>query len=188
MTAFTVKIIDRQLAAVVRAEVPMAGLRSVFDRGFGEVMRVARGARRRHRRAAVRVLPPDAGRHRGGGGRLPGVRPPSLPEGEVAAFELPGGRVVTGIHVGSYESLEATYRQLTEWAAAEGHSLAAHMWESYLTDPRAEPEPRHVADHDHVAARVTCPGAGHRFVPPGRGATPRGSLDHAQRRGDVGST
>jgi len=41
MTAFTVKTIDRQPAAVVRAEVPMEQLRSVFDRGFGEVMRVA---------------------------------------------------------------------------------------------------------------------------------------------------
>jgi effector-binding domain-containing protein len=35
----------------------------------------------------------------------------------------------------------STYWQLTEWAAAEGRSLAVHMWESYLTDPRAEPDP-----------------------------------------------
>lgn len=77
------------------------------------------------------------------------------PDGEVSPFELPGGRVVTGIHVGAYESLATSDRQLTEWAAAEGHSLAAHMWESYLTDPRAALDPAHVADHDHVAARLT---------------------------------
>jgi hypothetical protein len=41
MTAFTVKTIDPQSAAVVRGDVPMEELRTVFDRGFGEVMRVA---------------------------------------------------------------------------------------------------------------------------------------------------
>ena len=45
------------------------------------------------------------------------------------------------MHVESYESLEVSYRELTEWAAAEGQSLAGHMWESYLTDPRVEPDP-----------------------------------------------
>ncbi len=55
------------------------------------------------------------------------------PDGDVTLFELPRGRVVTGIHVGAYESLERFCRQLTERAAAEGHSLAACMWESYLT-------------------------------------------------------
>ena len=48
---------------------------------------------------------------------------------------------MTGLHVGSYESLDASYQELTEWAAAEGHSLAGHMWESYLTDPRVDPSP-----------------------------------------------
>ncbi len=41
MTTFTVTTTDRQPAAVMRAEVPMEGLRNVFDRGFGEVVRVA---------------------------------------------------------------------------------------------------------------------------------------------------
>jgi effector-binding domain-containing protein len=140
MTAFTVKTIDRQLAAVVRAEVPMAGLRSVFDRGFGEVMRVAAVQ-------GVAISGPPFGFYP----RMPTdtvevaagfpVSAAITPDGDVTPFELPGGRVVTGIHVGSYESLETSYRQLTEWAAAEGYSLAAHMWESYLTDPRAEPDP-----------------------------------------------
>lgn len=140
MTAFTVNTIDRQPAAVVRAEVPMAELRSVFDRGFGEVMRVAAAQ-------GVAIGGPPFGFYP----RMPTdtvevaagfpVSAAVTPDGDVTPFELPGGRVVTGIHVGSYESLETSYRLLTEWAAAEGHSLAAHMWESYLTDPRAEPDP-----------------------------------------------
>jgi effector-binding domain-containing protein len=62
-------------------------------------------------------------------------------DGDVTPFQLPGGRAVTGVHVGPYESLAATYGELTEWAAAEGHELADQMWESYLTDPAAEPDP-----------------------------------------------
>ena len=41
MTTFTVTPTDRQPAAVMRAEVPMEELRTVFDRGLGEVVRVA---------------------------------------------------------------------------------------------------------------------------------------------------
>lgn len=69
------------------------------------------------------------------------VSAPVEPDGEVSGFELPGGRVITGVHIGPYETLESTYRELTEWASAEGLQLAGHMWESYLTDPSAEPDP-----------------------------------------------
>jgi effector-binding domain-containing protein len=140
MTAFTVETIDRQSAAVVRAEVPMEELRTVFDRGFGEVMRVAEAQ-------GVAITGPPFGFYP----RMPTdtvevavgfpVSTAVTSDGDVTPFELPGGRAVVGMHVGSYESLEASYRELTEWAAAEGHSLAEHMWESYLTDPRAQPDP-----------------------------------------------
>jgi effector-binding domain-containing protein len=49
--------------------------------------------------------------------------------------------VVTGTHVGPYEALAQTYEQLTAWARAEGLPLAEGMWESYLSDPGAEPDP-----------------------------------------------
>src|SRR5512134_861964 len=122
MTTFTVTTVDRQPVAVVRAEVPIAEIRSVFDRGFGDVMRVAQAQ-------GVAITGPPFGFYP----RLPTdtvevavgfpVAAPVTADGDVTPFELPGGRVVTGIHVGSYESLEASYRELTEWAAAEGHSL-----------------------------------------------------------------
>ena len=139
MTTFTVETIEPQPAAVVRGEVPMEELRSVFDRGFGEVMRVAKAQ-------GVAISGPPFGFYP----RMPTdtvevavgfpVSAAVDPDGDVIPFELPGGQVVTGMHVGSYESLEASYRELTEWAAAEGYSLAGHMWESYLTDPRDEPD------------------------------------------------
>ena len=140
MTTFTVTTIEPQAAAVVRAEVPMEELRAVFDRGFAAVMRVARAQ-------GVAIVGPPFGFYP----RMPTdtvevavgfpVSGAVAPDGDVTPFELPGGRVVAGTHVGSYESLEATYRALTEWAAAEGHALAGRMWESYLTDPAAQPDP-----------------------------------------------
>ena len=69
------------------------------------------------------------------------VAGPITADGQVEPFELPGGRVVTGTHVGSYEALEATYQQLMAWTEAEGLTLAEGMWESYLSDPSAEPDP-----------------------------------------------
>ncbi|HET8979574.1 MAG TPA: GyrI-like domain-containing protein [Solirubrobacteraceae bacterium] len=140
MTTFTVETIDRQPAAVVHAEVPIDEIRTVFDRGFRQVMRVAEAQ-------GVAITGPPFGFYP----RMPTdtvevavgfpVSTAITPDGDVRPFELPGGRVITGIHTGPYETLAASYRELTEWAAAEGHPLAAHMWESYLTDPRAQPDP-----------------------------------------------
>lgn len=140
MTDFTVETIEPQHAAAIRAEVPMAELREVFDRGFGAVMEAA-GAQ------GVPVVGPPFGFYP----RMPGetvevvvgfpVATPIAAAGEVVPFELPGGRVVTGTHVGPYEALERTYGELLAWVQAQGLELAAGMWESYLSDPGAEPDP-----------------------------------------------
>lgn len=63
-------------------------------------------------------------------------------DGEVEPFELPGGRVVTGTLVGPYDGLAQTYGQLAAWAESEGLTLAEGVWESYLSDPSAEPDPK----------------------------------------------
>lgn len=140
MTTFTVETIDPQPAAVVRAEVPMAELRSVFDRGFHAVM------------AAVQAQGlAIAGAPFGYYPRMPSdtvavvvgfpVAGGFTADGAVEPFELPGGRAVTGTHVGPYEELESTYAELMAWTRAEGLTLAEGMWECYLSDPSAEPDP-----------------------------------------------
>lgn len=139
-TTFTVETTEPQVAAAIRAEVFMAELRDVFDRGFAEVARVA-GAQ------GIAITGPPFGFYP----RMPTdtvevvvgfpVASPIAPEGDVEPFELPGARVVTGVHVGPYEELERTYGELTAWAQAEGHELRGPMWESYLSDPRAQPDP-----------------------------------------------
>jgi effector-binding domain-containing protein len=140
MTTFSVETIDPQSAAAIRSEVPMAELRDVFDRGFHAVMRAVQAQ-------GAAITGPPFGFYP----RLPGetvavvvgfpVAGPVTAEGGVEPFELPGGRVVTGTHVGPYEGLGQTYEQLLAWTRAEGLTLAEGMWESYLSDPGAEPDP-----------------------------------------------
>jgi effector-binding domain-containing protein len=140
MTTFTVETIDAQPAAVIRAEVPMDQLPEVFGRGFAAVAEAA-GAQ------GVAITGPPFGFYP----RMPAetvevvvgfpVAGPIAAQGEVVPFELPGGRVVTGTHVGPYDTLTNTYEELTAWTQAEGLTLAEGMWESYLSDPSAEPDP-----------------------------------------------
>lgn len=137
---FTVKTIEAQSAAAIRAEVPMAELRNVFDRGFHAVMEAVQAQ-------GAAITGPPFGFYP----RMPGetiavivgfpVAGPIEQRGEVEPFQLPGGRVVTGTHIGPYESLAETYEQLMAWTRAEGLTLAEGMWESYLSDPSVEPDP-----------------------------------------------
>lgn len=141
MTTFTVETIEPQTAAAIRAEVPMAELRDVFDHGFHAVAQAVEAQ-------GVAIAGPPFGFYP----RMPGdtvavvvgfpVAGTIAAEGEVEPFELPGGRVVTGAHVGPYETLAQSYEELMAWTRAEGLTLAEGMWESYLSDPSAEPDPR----------------------------------------------
>ncbi len=140
MTAFTVETIDPRAAAVVRAEVPMTELREVFDRGFPAVMQAVAAQ-------GIAVAGPPFGFYP----RMPGdtvavavgfpVAAPISAAGEVEPFELPGGRVVSGTHVGDYESLAQSYEQLVAWAETEDLTLSEAMWECYLSDPADDPDP-----------------------------------------------
>lgn len=140
MTTFEIESIDPLPAAVVRAEVPMDELTGVFDRAIPEVMHVVA-------EQGLALTGPPFGYYP----RSPGatvevavgfpVSGPVVARGEVEPMELPGGRAVVGIHVGPFDSLASTYQDLLEWVAAEGLELAVGMWEVYLTDPSAEPDP-----------------------------------------------
>lgn len=54
---------------------------------------------------------------------------------------LPGGTVVTAVHVGPYETLHEAYAAIERWIADEGMTRAGAPWESYLTDPTTVPDP-----------------------------------------------
>ncbi len=50
---------------------------------------------------------------------------------------LPGGRVAVLRHVGPFSGLREACERLQEWA---GERAAGPFWESYLTNPREEPD------------------------------------------------
>lgn len=138
MTSFEVITLEPQPAAVVRAEVPMAQLTEVFDRGFGQVMQAVQEQGLQVAAAPFGFYP-----------RMPGetvavavgfpVSAPFTTTGEVEAMELPGGRAIRGMHVGPYDALGTTYGELTAWAQEQGLELAEGMWETYLSEPSGDP-------------------------------------------------
>ncbi|MFD9222399.1 GyrI-like domain-containing protein [Streptomyces sp. NPDC060064] len=80
---------------------------------------------------------------------MPVVSAPE-PEGDIGIAVLPAGRYVTVTHTGHPDRLFATITALREWAAREGLEWdmtvvdGVERWacriESYLTDPRVEPD------------------------------------------------
>ena len=61
--------------------------------------------------------------------------------GRVFPGRLPGGRVATVLHIGSYDGLEATYAELHRWLAELGLAPSGPLWEVYWSDPDNEPDP-----------------------------------------------
>lgn len=141
MPEFEIVEMPEQQTAVVKATVPMAELRSIFDRGFGVVFGTIGKQRVPPAGAPIGyypVKPTDEGVQVEVG--VP-VATPFTAEGDVVPSTLPGGRVVHGTHVGPYEQLEQTYSELIQWVQEQGHTLKSGMWECYLSDPAAEPDP-----------------------------------------------
>ena len=60
---------------------------------------------------------------------------------DVVEGELPGGKTITGIHLGPYDTRRDTYALVSGWAIAHGLQPTGDMWEVYLTDPEREPDP-----------------------------------------------
>jgi DNA gyrase inhibitor GyrI len=54
---------------------------------------------------------------------------------------LPGGRVASTWHVGSYHELPRTYARLEAWIDEQGYTRRGAAWEIYWTDPGIEPDP-----------------------------------------------
>jgi effector-binding domain-containing protein len=140
MTVFEIVTIAQQQAAVVRAELPMEQLPGLFHRAFDAVQWACD-------EQGVPIVGPPFGFYP----RMPGatvavaagfpVARPVVASGEVEPLVLPGGRAVRGMHIGPFEGLARSYDELVRWAASAGHTLGDAMWESYLSDPSAVPDP-----------------------------------------------
>ncbi len=61
-------------------------------------------------------------------------------EGRIKRSKLPGGQVITAMHIGSYETLAETYEVVMSWIKENGYQVEENMWETYLTNPAEEPD------------------------------------------------
>lgn len=140
MSEISTTELTEQPTAVVRATVKMDELRAFFDGVFGTVV----AAVQEH--GATVAGPPFAMYH-----GVPSetvdveagfpVSGPFAGSDAVTASVLPGGPTVHAMHVGPYEDLPDTYRQMTGWMQEQELTPGASMWEVYLSDPSAETDP-----------------------------------------------
>lgn len=63
------------------------------------------------------------------------------PVGRVVARELPAATVARTVYQGPYEGLGDAWGEFRKWVAAQGHTAAPSLWEVYLVDPSASPDP-----------------------------------------------
>lgn len=52
--------------------------------------------------------------------------------------ELPGGEVVSLLHIGSYDQLDTAHQMLKTWIKEQGREENGAPWEVYITDPEEE--------------------------------------------------
>ncbi|WP_088287812.1 GyrI-like domain-containing protein [Kineosporia sp. A_224] len=137
-----VRFVDlvEQPTAVVRDRVRMTELTSFFGAAFDAVAGTLAA------RGAAPAGPPFAYYH-----GMPTewvdveagfpVRTPIEPSGTVVPSVLPAGHAAEATHVGPYDTLGDTYDDVLGAVRAGGHQPASGMWEYYLSDPAAEPDP-----------------------------------------------
>ena len=138
----TISISERteQPCAVVRERVRIDQLPAFFSRAFADAM-TALTAQGRH------PTGPPFGKYYGMPTDIVDVEAgfptsqPIEPSGSVVPGALPGGRVVEAIHVGSYDTLQEAYADVQRYFRDHDLTPGEVMWESYLSDPSAEPDP-----------------------------------------------
>ena len=69
------------------------------------------------------------------------VATPVSAAGRVKPIVLPAMRVARTIFHGPYEGLPGAWADFDAWIAAEGHTPAPDVWESYVTNPDTHPDP-----------------------------------------------
>lgn len=62
-------------------------------------------------------------------------------EGEVVVLLRPACLAAAALHIGSFETLAETYRELEAWLRDRQLDRAEHSWEEYLSDPQTQPDP-----------------------------------------------
>ena len=140
MTEMRIVELEQQAVAVVADVVPMTDIAEFVGGAFPSVMAVAA-------RQGVKVTGPPFTRYLGAPTTTVEVeagfptRSFVRAEDDVRPGALPACRAVEAMHVGPYETLGRTYDEALRWAGEQGLTSGGDMWEEYLSDPTAEPDP-----------------------------------------------
>jgi effector-binding domain-containing protein len=61
--------------------------------------------------------------------------------GEVEVEQRPGGLAAVVLHIGPYDALPETYRQVDVWLNTRQLDPSPECWEEYLSDAESDPDP-----------------------------------------------
>lgn len=127
--------------AVVRGVVPMADLRDFFDASFSALARTIEAQR-------ITMLSPAFGLYHGSPGATLDLEVGFAtdravrPEAGVVVGSLPGGRIVRLTHFGPFDGLRPSWERLGSWMRTRGLSAGENRWETYVTQPSTDMDPR----------------------------------------------
>lgn len=136
------KIVDTgvQKTAVIRLRIPRAEIRAVMGPGLKELREVLE-------KQGVRATGPWFTHHF----RMdPGVFDFEIgvpvegafeEAGRVKRGELPAATAARTVYHGGYEGLPGAWGEFEAWIKAQGRKSGESLWETYLTDPSANPDP-----------------------------------------------
>ena len=131
--------VPSETVARVRAKVPLPELPGFFGPAFEQVMHAVP-------EAGGRISGPPFGWYHGVptdvvdvSAGFPVAGDVHVPDGGVVVEERPGGRAVVAMHVGPYDTVEATYAVAMSWMKEHGLEPREDMWEEYLTEPTGDP-------------------------------------------------
>jgi effector-binding domain-containing protein len=140
MTSIRIIECPQQPTAAVRDQVPMTELTDFFSRAFEQTMALLQAQ-------GLHPVGAPFGKYYGQPSDTVDVEAgfpvatAITPSGVVVAGTLPGGRAVSAVHVGPYDTMTSTYAKIEDYFAEHDLTPGPVMWECYLTDPAAEPDP-----------------------------------------------
>jgi AraC family transcriptional regulator len=129
-------------AAVVRVRTAATGLPGAIGDALREILQRTAGL-------GIETTGPPFTRHLSYGGPeltaevgvpVAGLGPVPT-TGRMTPSRLPGGRIVSIVHVGPYERLDETYAALAAELEARGLAATGPLWEVYWSDPEMNPDP-----------------------------------------------
>lgn len=131
--------LTEQPTAVVRRTVPLAEVAEWMPRSYETIFGYLSGT-------GVAPAGPPYARYAIHGGSIDieagvPVSSPIAGDDAVRPGRLPGGPAAVTLHRGPYETVDQAMAALGRWVAEHGYRPRGQPFESYLTDPVAEPDP-----------------------------------------------